>query len=57
MIVDMYQRGEGVNQDHAEAARLFRLAVARGDETARHNLRLYAKQYGLPYDGGGADTP
>jgi len=57
MIVDMYQRGAGVTQDHAEAARLLRNAVARGDETARINLRLAAKRYGSPYDGGGADTP
>jgi TPR repeat protein len=57
MIVDMYQRGEGVKLDHAEAARLLRNALARGDETARHNLRLYAKQYGSPYEDGDADTP
>jgi TPR repeat protein len=57
MIVDMYQRGEGVKQDRAEAARLLRNAVARGDETARHNLRLYAKQYGSPYEDDDADTP
>jgi len=57
MIVEMYQRGEGVRQDHSEAARLLRNAAARGDETARHNLRLYAKQYGSPYEDGDADTP
>jgi TPR repeat protein len=52
MIVDMYQRGEGVTQDHAEAARLLRNAAARGDETAQHNLRLYEELYGSPYNSG-----
>jgi hypothetical protein len=56
MIVEMYQRGEGVKQDHAEAARLLRNAAAKGDETAKHNLRTYAELYGSPYDDGGADT-
>jgi TPR repeat protein len=57
MIVDMYQRGEGVKQNHAEAARLLRNAAARGDETAQHNLRTYAELYGSPYEDGNADTP
>jgi TPR repeat protein len=50
MIVDIYQRGEGVKQDHAEAARMLRNAVARGDEAAQHNPRLSAKLYGSPYN-------
>jgi hypothetical protein len=50
MIVEMYQRGEGVKQDHAEAARMLRNAVARGDEAAQHNPRLSAKLYGSPYN-------
>jgi TPR repeat protein len=52
MIVDYYQRGIGVRQNHAEAARLLRKGVERGDETAEHNLRLYAKLYGAPYNDG-----
>jgi tetratricopeptide (TPR) repeat protein len=50
LIVEMYQRGKGVKQDHAEAARLLRNAVARGDETAKHNLRISAERFGPPYD-------
>jgi TPR repeat protein len=49
MIVEYYQLGIGVKQDHAEAARLLRNAAARGDETAKWNLRAHAKRYGPPY--------
>jgi len=50
MIVDMYQRGKGVKQNHSEAARLLRDAAARGNENAKHNLRLSSERYGPPYD-------
>jgi TPR repeat protein len=57
MIVDYYQRGIGVTQDHATAARLLREAAERGDEDARHNLGVYARQFGPPYhDSGGNAT-
>ena len=56
MIVDMLQRGEGVTQDHAEAARFLRDAAARGDETAQHNLQLYAELYGSPYNSGDVEA-
>lgn len=49
-IVDMYQRGEGVEQNHAEAARLLRKAAANGDEGASDDLTVYAEMYGWPYD-------
>jgi TPR repeat protein len=49
MIVDYYQRGIGVKQDHAPAARILRKAAARGDETAQGNLATYAAHLGPPY--------
>ena len=50
MIVDMYLHGEGVIQDYAEAARILQNAIERGDETARHNWRLFARQFGSAFE-------
>ena len=36
----MYQDGQGVTQDYAEAAKWFRLAAAQGDTTAQLNLGM-----------------
>jgi hypothetical protein len=49
VVVQMYQDGDGVKQDHAEAARLLRKAAARGVEYAREELRDSAEFYGYPY--------
>lgn len=48
-IVDMYQSGIEVEQNHVEAARLLRQAAARGVEYAREALRDSAEFYGYPY--------
>ncbi|HIU91462.1 MAG TPA: SEL1-like repeat protein [Candidatus Fimimonas merdipullorum] len=34
-----YYNGEGVTQNKAEAARLFKLAAAQGDENAKNALK------------------
>jgi len=39
----MYNNGEGVTQDYAEAVRWYRLAADRGDAVAQHNLGLMYK--------------
>jgi hypothetical protein len=49
MIVAYYQGGIGVKQDHIAAARLLCQAAARGNEDAKHNLKVYFKKFGAPY--------
>jgi hypothetical protein len=49
MIVTFYQRGIGVKQEHAAAARLLCKAAARGGETAKHNLRVFFEEFRAPY--------
>jgi hypothetical protein len=49
VVVHMYQDGDGVKQDHAEAARLLRKAAARGVAYAREELCDSAEFYGYPY--------
>jgi hypothetical protein len=47
----MYDTGEGVPQDDAEAVRWYRLAADQGDATAQYNLGLmYANGQGVPQD-------
>lgn len=47
----MYENGEGVARDVAEAARLFRLAAGRGHAEAQFNLGLlYQEGRGVPLD-------
>ena len=42
----MFENGEGVARDFAEAARLYRLAAEQGDATAQNKL-AYMFQEGL----------
>jgi len=45
----MYDTGQDVPQDHAEAVRWYRLAAERGNASAQHNLGyLYANGIGVP---------
>ena len=47
----MYDKGEGVPQDHAEAARWYRRAAEQGDAAAQNNLgAMYDKGEGVPQD-------
>ena len=47
----MYRHGEGVPQDYAEAARLYRLAAVQGNAKAQNNLGLmYDNGQGVPQD-------
>ena len=47
----MYDLGEGVPENDAEAVRLFRLAAEQGYAEAQHNLGLkYARGEGVPED-------
>ncbi len=44
----MYDEGQGVPQDHAEAVKWFRKAANQGDATAQYNLGLmYGKGSGV----------
>jgi tetratricopeptide (TPR) repeat protein len=49
MIVSCYQGGIGVKQDHVAAARLLRQSANRGNENAKHNLKVYFETFGVPY--------
>ena len=47
----MYYRGQGIPQDHAEAASWFRMAAENGHARAQYNLGLtYHKGAGVPHD-------
>ena len=47
----MYSSGEGVTQDHKEAAKWYRLAAEQGYALAQNNLGLmYSKGQGVPED-------
>lgn len=47
----MYANGQGVPQDHAEAARWFRMAAAQGYVNAQRNLGvMYTLGRGVPQD-------
>ena len=47
----MYDNGEGVPEDAAEAVRWFRLAAEQGDATAQFNLGvMYDNGEGVPKD-------
>jgi TPR repeat protein len=47
----MYEQGQGVPQDHAEAARWYERAAARGHASAQFNLALlYETGRGVPRD-------
>jgi len=47
----MYEMGEGVPEDFAEAARWWRLAAEQGHASAQHNLGLmYRDGQGVPED-------
>ncbi len=47
----MYDRGEGVPQDHVEAMKWYRLAAAQSHADAQHNLALmYDRGEGVPQD-------
>jgi len=47
----MYERGDGVLEDYAEAVRLFRLAAEQGDANAQTNLgNMYVNGEGVPED-------
>jgi TPR repeat protein len=47
----MYDNGEGVPQDYAEAVKWYRMAAEQGDASAQYNLALmYASGEGLPQD-------
>ena len=47
----MYDNGEGVPQDDAEAVRWFRLAAEQGEARAQFNLGIrYANGEGVPQD-------
>jgi hypothetical protein len=48
-LVQFYQTGIGVKQDHAAAARLLRQAADRGDEWARQDLKDAIAKFGAPY--------
>ena len=47
----MYENGQGVPQDYAEALKWFRLAADQGDAKAQHNLGvMYYYGEGVPQD-------
>ncbi len=47
----MYDNGEGVPQDDAEAAKWYRRAAEQGDASAQYNLGvMYDNGYGVPQD-------
>jgi hypothetical protein len=47
----MYREGEGVPQDHAEAAKWFRLAAEQGHSDAQCDLgEMYAEGHGVDQD-------
>jgi TPR repeat protein len=47
----MYDNGQGVPQDDAEAVRWYRKAAGQGDPSAQYNLGLmYAAGQGVPQD-------
>ena len=47
----MYDNGEGVPQDYAEAVKWYRLAAEQGDANAQYNLGLmYDNGQGVPQD-------
>ncbi len=47
----MYENGEGVDEDPAEAAHWYRMAANRGDTDAQDSLaRLYERGAGVPQD-------
>jgi TPR repeat protein len=48
---NMYRKGQGVPQDHAQAVRWFREAAGQGDTKAQFNLAfMYAHGQGVPQD-------
>ncbi len=47
----MYDNGEGVPQDYAEAVKWYRLAAEQGDASAQYNLGImYINGKGVPQD-------
>lgn len=47
----MFEKGQGVKQDYAEAAACYRKAALQGYALAQYNLGvLYANGYGVPKD-------
>ena len=47
----IYANGQGVPQDHSEAAKWYRLAADHGDASAQFNLGvMYANGQGVPQD-------
>jgi hypothetical protein len=47
----MYERGQGVPQDYAEAAKWYRKAAEQGEPSAQNNLGfMYGKGRGVPPD-------
>ena len=47
----MYNQGEGVTQDYAEAAKWYRMAAEQGVDQAQYNLGVsYANGEGVPQD-------
>jgi TPR repeat protein len=47
----MYDKGEGVPEDDAEAVKWYRLAGEQGNASAQTNLGfMYDKGYGVPKD-------
>jgi TPR repeat protein len=47
----MYDKGQGVVQDYAEAVKWYRLAAQQGDASAQYNLGLmYARGEGVVQD-------
>ncbi len=50
-LANMFDQGQGVDEDPVEAARLLRLAAERGDHVAQLNLGLaYERGRGVPRD-------
>ena len=47
----MYDKGQGVPQDYAEAVKWYRLAAEQGDADAQYNLGvMYDNGQGVPQD-------
>jgi len=47
----MYDQGQGVPQDYAEAVKWYRLSAEQGFASARHNLGgMYGRGEGVPQD-------
>ena len=47
----MYDKGQGVPQDHEEALKWYRLAAEQGDAVAQDNLSgMYFQGHGVPQD-------